>query len=90
MALSLRHLAAAAAGDANGRHQPHKRGAFIKGGEVPNWFVPPDNNITKERCPTAVQLQQQPPVSLEEIGARIEAATAKVEALRASLQARRK
>lgn len=34
--------------------------------------------------------QQQPSVSLDEIAARIEAATAKVAALRASLQARRK
>ena len=50
-----------------------KRGLFLTGGEVPNWFEPP-TTITKGQCRTAPLLQQRGP-TLAEIGARIQAVT---------------
>jgi hypothetical protein len=61
-----------------------RKGLFMHGGAVPNTFN------ERPLCQVYKQLQQppQPTVTLDQIKERIAAATAKVEALRASLKQR--
>jgi len=64
-----------------------KKGVFLTGSPCPGGFDAA--TITKEHCETYTALQAPPSVSLDEIKAPIQAATEKVAALRASLQARK-